>query len=79
MAYDFRQWLNVQPPDKEYSFHDCTGLCAVGQYMASRGESFHFEVYNDHIAKIGKPHEVVGALASSKTFGELKRKLELVG
>ena len=78
MSYNFREWLNVQPANKEYSFHDCTGKCAVGQYMASRGEKWHFEVYNDHIAKVGKPHEVVGALASSKTFGELKAKLELV-
>ena len=78
MTYNFREWLNVQPVNKEYSFHDCTGLCAVGQYMTSRGEPWHFEVYNDHIAKIGKSHEVVGALASSKTFGELKAKLELV-
>ena len=78
MTYNFRQWLNVQPSDKEYSFHDCLGNCAVGQYMKSRDEKWDFNIYNDHISKIGKPHEVVGALASSKTFGELKRKLELV-
>ena len=78
MGYDFRAWLNVQPDDKQYSFDDCTGKCAVGQYMAFRGEQWHFEVYNDHIAKIGKPHEVTDALASSKTFGELKRAMENV-
>ena len=78
MGYDFRAWLNVQPDDKEYKFHDCTGNCAMGQYMASRGEKWDFQVYNDHIAKAGEASKVVNALSSSKTFGELKRAMETV-
>ena len=81
MAYDFRSWLNIQPNDKEYKFHDCLGNCAVGQYMKSRGEKWDFAVYNDHIEAIapGKAGETVFKLAGSHTFGELKAKfLELV-
>ena len=78
MGYDFRAWLNVQPDDKQYSFHDCTGNCAMGQYMTSRGEKWHFEVYNDHIKAVGEPQKVVRALSGSKTFGELKRAMETV-
>ncbi len=27
------QWLEQQPPEKEYDFFDCKGNCAIGQYM----------------------------------------------
>ena len=78
MTYDFKQWLNVQPDDKAYNFMDCTGKCAMGQYMASRGEKWDMEVYADHVAR-EFPSVLEGqALSQSGTFGELKRKLETV-
>ena len=27
-------WLETMPPSAEYDFHNCDGLCLVGQYMA---------------------------------------------
>lgn len=72
MAYDFRAWLNVQPDDKEYSFMDCTGNCAVGQWMRHNGETWRLNMYNQHILTQSLP---VPALAKSKTFGELKKAL----
>lgn len=30
-------WLEQQPSDKEYPYHDIQGACMVGQYMASHG------------------------------------------
>ena len=80
MTYDFKAWLQIQPDDKEYNFMDCTGKCAVGQYMKHRGESWDMVVYQKHIFDIGgsDPGGFAIGLKDSKTFGELKRALETV-
>lgn len=33
-------WLEQQPPDKRYDYHDCRGACLYGQYMAAHGYSW---------------------------------------
>ena len=77
MTYDFKQWLNVQPDDKTYNFMNCTGQCAMGQYMASRGEAWDMRRYADLVIE-NFPHGNVLPLSQSRTFGELKKAMELV-
>jgi hypothetical protein len=72
MAYDFRAWLNVQPDDKEYDFMNCTGNCAMGQYMKSIGEKWDMVRYNEHV---NKEFRDIRPLSGSKTFGELKKAM----
>jgi hypothetical protein len=31
----FIAWLERQPPERMYDFHNCTGGCLIGQYIAS--------------------------------------------
>ena len=80
MAFDFRKWLTVQPDDVTYNFMDATGNCAMGKCMAAHGEKWNMTVYSDHMSREfgrGKMDEYL-AVQNSQTFGELKRKLELV-
>lgn len=72
MAYDFRAWLNVQPDDKKYEFMDCTGNCAVGQWMKFIEQAWTLDKYNQHVLTQSLS---VPALAKSKTFGELKKAM----
>ena len=76
MTYDFRAWLNTQPDDKTYNFMDCTGKCAMGQYMASRGEAWDMKRYADLVTQ--EFNNEISPLSQSKTFGELKKAMELV-
>ncbi len=76
MAYDFRAWLKTMPDDREYNFSDCTGNCAMGQYMASIGEAWDIVRYNEHVNRELKGTPV--QLSRNKTFGALKKDLELV-
>ncbi len=72
MAYDFRAWLKTKPDDEKYNFSDCTGNCAMGQYMAARGMVWDISHYNALVAsELGNAN----ALAYSETFGELKAKV----
>lgn len=73
MAYDFRAWLQVQPDDKRYDYMDCSGNCAVGQYMRSIGERWDFSRYQGHVQKIFGFR--ILPLSRSKTFGELKQRM----
>ena len=75
MTYDFKAWLDVQPDDKTYNFMDCTGKCAMGQYMKSRGEAWDVRRYRALVAE-NFPGGSVLPLSQSKTFGELKKALE---
>ncbi len=72
--FDFRAWLNTMPDDKEYNFNDCTGNCAMGQYMTYLGEKWNIEKYNDHIRNDLNGSAL--ALSSQNTFGGIKRVLE---
>lgn len=81
MAYDFRSWLKVQPDDVKYNFHDCEGNCAIGKYMQAIGEEWDMSTYTGHVVKEFESYpqsKDFFALTKSTTFGELKRKLELV-
>ncbi len=74
--YNFRAWLKTMPDDKVYDFNNCSGNCAMGQYMSSIGETWDIGVYNEHIKR-----ELKGSalqLSSNNTFGGLKRALEVV-
>lgn len=72
MTYNFRAWLNTKPDDEPYNFMDCTGHCAMGQYMTHLGEKWDIDRYNDHV---NTEITEIGALAESKTFGELKKRV----
>ncbi len=76
MAYDFRAWLKTMPDDKEYTFNDCTGNCAMGQYMTSIGERWSIEDYNRHIRD--DLNNSAHALSENHTFGGIKKALEIV-
>lgn len=81
MAYDFRSWLKDQPDDIWYNFSDCLGNCAVGQYMRAIGEKWDMYRYTEHMIREFESYpesKDFAALTQSKTFGELKRRLELV-
>lgn len=74
MTYDFRAWLNTKPNDEKYEFMDCTGKCAMGQYMKDvLDESWSINRYNDHVRSIFKGDPT--PLSKSTTFGELKAKV----
>lgn len=73
--FDFNAWLDVKPDDETYNYINCTGNCAVGQFMKEKlGEEWNMNRY----AKLAS--EICGttnhaALADSRTFGELKARL----
>ncbi len=73
MTYDFKAWLRVQPNDKPYDYQDCTGECAMGQWMTSIGEDWSLSRYNRHVYR--EFGEDITPLQHSKTFGELKAKV----
>ncbi len=75
MAYDFKAWLKTMPDDGYYNFNECTGNCAMGQFMTYLGEPWSLEKYNEHITKdLGGDR----ALSANNTFGGLKKMLEVV-
>ncbi len=62
------------PDDKFYNFSDCTGNCAMGQYMTSIGEKWDIARYDEHIRR--EFNGMPGVLANNLTFGGIKRALE---
>ncbi len=74
-SFDFKAWLKTMPDNRTYNFNDCTGNCAMGQYMTHLGETWDISTYNKHI------REDLGgsalALSSNYSFGGLKKVLEV--
>jgi hypothetical protein len=73
MAYDFRAWLNTKPADEGYNYMDNTGQCAIGQWMAYRGETWNLGRYSDHVKELFP--DGISPLVRSHTFGELRDQL----
>ncbi len=71
--FDFRSWLKTMPDNQSYNFNDCTGNCAMGQYMTYLGEPWSIETYNRHIKEDLDGSAL--ALSASSNFGEIKRAL----
>ena len=72
----FIAWLRTKNPNEQYKFMNCTGQCALGQYMASIGISWAEQAYKDtQQAVFASTGGSCPALATSDTFGELLNKL----
>ena len=50
--FDFTAWLETKNPNEKYNFSDMHGCCAMGQYMAARGESWSMPRYGEYVAEV---------------------------
>lgn len=62
-------WLEKQPADGTYNWHNCEGLCLIGLYgtamgMGKKWHDFHSMLFNADILFIAslEPHTFGGAL-----------------
>lgn len=73
--YDFNAWLDTKAANTPYNFHDSCGACLMGQFMASRGESWDFLKYQEYVdGVLGGSHAVLSE--SPQTFGAAKQRLQ---
>lgn len=79
----FADWAEKQPPDEAYRFNDCTGECAIGQYMAAHGigwrDNSHGSSYLDFIQRVWRETDVnLNSLACARpwTFGALADRVK---
>lgn len=72
--YDFAAWLDTKNAEETYKFSDACGACGMGQYMASRGQKWDFDVYNEYISAIlDRKIEVLSA--EPQNFGAARQRL----
>jgi hypothetical protein len=68
-TYDFKAWLETKNPATTYNFHDSCGNCLMGQYMASKGESWEFSRYIEYLDNVLGVANVSVLSAHPETFG----------
>lgn len=72
--YDFAAWLETKDPATEYHFSDSCGHCLMGQFMASKGEAWDFDLYNYKVQEVlSGCHSVLSE--QPQTFGDARQRL----
>ena len=71
--YDFKAWLETKDPNEAYQFVNCRGNCLMGQYMASKGQSWDTTVYTQYLTDVLGGHSTVLSVAPETFGGALER------
>jgi hypothetical protein len=73
----FAKFAATKPADERYQFMDCTGKCAVGQWMKATGTKWDMEMYQNLVREMfhAEPGKHA-ALTGSETWGQLSLGLK---
>lgn len=73
----FAEFASRKPADEHYNFMNCTGGCAIGQWMASTGQKWDMDIYQDLIREMfGERPEEHSVLVQSDNWGALSKGLK---